>query len=157
VYRPAEGRADVVVLLLEAVEPGRVLLEEVRLRRLGHRDELPRVAAKDLLFLSALGETLGRELADRLEHPIPRPLPREDVHAYQALIDQRLDAVEDVDVEPGAAHLLRRAERPAPGEDGEPREEALLRRIEEVVAPLDRAGERPLTIRRVPRAAREER
>jgi hypothetical protein len=53
VDRPLEGGADVVVLLLEPVEPGRVLLKEVRLRRLGHADELLRVSAPDLVFFAA--------------------------------------------------------------------------------------------------------
>ena len=55
------------------------------------------------------------------------------------------------------AHRLGRLERPAAGEHAEAREQPLLLRVEQVVAPVDRAAQRPLALRQVARARRQQR
>src|SRR5436190_353791 len=60
-------------------------------------------------------------------------------------------------VEVGLAHLLGRLDREAAGEDGEAAEQLLFRLVKELVAPLDRRAQRPLALRRVSSAAREDR
>ena len=62
-------------------------------------------------------ELLGRELADRLEHPEAAGLPAAD----EALVDQRLH-----ELEVGVGDLLGRLQRPAAAEDGECREQLPL-------------------------------
>ena len=49
------------------------------------------------------------------------------------------------------AHGLRRLDRPATREHAEPREQPLILRVEQVVAPVDRAAQRPLPLRQVAR------
>ena len=58
----------------------------------------------------------------------------------QVLVEQRRE-----DVELGVVHLLGRIERPAL-EDPEADEETLFLRVQEVVAPLDRRPQRPLSL-----------
>ena len=84
--------------------------------------------------LACLIEPLRRVLADRLQHPVAAV-----GEAEQALLDERLEGLEI-----GVADLLRRVQRAAAGEDGEPREEPPLLGGEEFVAPLDRRPERLL-------------
>src|SRR6476660_2924261 len=85
------------------------------------------MAAVQLVVLSALIESLGRVLPDRLQHPESLLLP-----AKQALIDQRLQRVYA-----GVAHLLRRLERAAAAEDRQSLEQEPFLFVEEVVAPCD--------------------
>ena len=56
-----------------------------------------------------------------------------------ATVDERLESVEV-----GVADLLGGGERAAAGEHGQPGEQALLVRLEEVVRPLDRRAQRLL-------------
>ena len=81
--------------------------------------------------LIARVEPLEGELADRLEHPVPRPLWGSAL-ADKALVDE---SVERVRV--GAAHDLGRLECATPGEDREASEEALFVGRQEVVGPVD--------------------
>ena len=68
-------------------------------------------------------ESLGGELADRLEHPEAlAPV------SQQALVDERLE-----DVEIGAADVFGRIKSAAAGEDRQAREELLLVLGEQVV------------------------
>ena len=77
--------------------------------------------------LIRLGELLGRELADRLQHP-------EAVAGttYQALVEQRLQRIRV-----GLGNLLRGLQRGATRQHRETGEQRSLRWGEQVVAPLD--------------------
>ena len=94
-----------------------------------------------------LVELFGRELANRLEHPVAVAGAAEE-----ALVDQRGDRV-DV----GAADLLGGLQRATAGEHGQAGEEVLLCRRQEVVAPGDRRAQRPLPLRCRARAAGKQR
>ena len=87
-----------------------------------------------------------RELADDLEHAEARLAFAAGDRVDQALVGQRGETVERLDPELGAgvADLVGRLERPAAGEDGEPDEQPPLGRVEQLVAPVDRAPERAL-------------
>ena len=61
------------MLALEPVEPLPGTATQVRIRLLGERQEVLRVAPPQLLGLARLLEPLGRVLADRLQHPVARP------------------------------------------------------------------------------------
>ena len=101
------------------------------LRFLSKGDEVLCVAAPQLLRLAGVVEPLDGVLANRLEHPEAFLGP-----ADEALLDKRL---EEIHVRIG--HVLRDVEREAPGEDGQPCEQALLLRRQEAVRPLDRRPE----------------
>ncbi len=79
-----------------------------------------------------------RELADRLEQPVPRPC-RDVATAKQALVEQRLQRLGI-----GVAHRLGSLERAASGEDAQSAKELLLVIVEQVVRPCDRGAERLL-------------
>ena len=75
----------------------------------------------------------------------------------QALVDERDEAVEGRrarGVRVGVGDPLGRLGRPVADEDRQPAEEGLLVGLEQVVAPGDRAAERPLAFGQVARAAR---
>ncbi len=72
--------------------------------------------------------------------------------ADEALVDERLQRVEV-----RAGDLLRRLERPPPGEDAERAKRALLGRGEQVIAPLDRGPQRALPLGSISRAAGQKR
>ena len=109
--------------------------EERELGGLREREEELGVPQAHVVRLSRTLELLDGELADRLQHreALVR-VPQE------ALIDERLERVH---VGPG--NLLGRLQRAASGEDGETCEEALLRRGEQLVRPLDRRAQRLLS------------
>src|SRR5512132_2740034 len=94
---------------------------------LRQRQEVLSVAAAQVVGLAGCLEPLERELADRLEHPVPLAGVADEV-----LVDQRF---ERVNVRIGDS--LTRRERAAAGEDGEAGEECLLRVRQQVVRPLD--------------------
>jgi hypothetical protein len=71
-------------------------------------------AAKQLVAIRSL-ELLRGELADRLEHAEPVRLPAAD----EALVGKRLELLEI-----GVADPLRGVDRPAPTEDGQPRQQS---------------------------------
>ena len=106
--------------------------------------------------LAALGEMLGRVLADRLEQPEARLAGGRLLDPDQALVGEGHQAVGDVaaDLRAGAADRLRRLEVEAPGEDRAPVEEPPGAVVEEVVAPGDGAAERLLARRQVAGARR---
>ena len=63
----------------------------------------------------------------------------------QVVAEERLDPLQDVEV--GLlGDVLGGGQREPADEDGEAREELLLLRLQEVVAPLDRPAERPLAL-----------
>ena len=92
-----------------------------------------------------LGQPLERVLADRLQHPEARLAARHRLRPEQAVVEQRLDAGEHVELEV-AGNRLRGVEREAADEDGQAREERLLRRAQEVVAPGDGGAQRPVPL-----------
>ena len=63
----------------------------------------------------------------------------------QVVVQQRLDAGDDVELEV-AGNRSRPLQSEASDEDAEAREERLLLRAEEVVAPLDRGAQRPVPL-----------
>ena len=135
VEEPVEAPAEVVVLVLEALQPDSLLgaLQE-RLGPLGQREEPLRVPATDRVGVVRGREALAGQLADRLQHPEPPAGP-----PHEALVDQRL---QPVDV--GCDDLFGGVERAAAREDRQPREQPLLVVAEEVVRPLDRRAKRLL-------------
>src|SRR4029453_19499724 len=101
--------------------------------QISKREEVPGVPAPKLRLLARVLQPLGRELADRLEHPEPLAL----AHADEALVDERLQPVEI-----GVANRLGSLERAAASKDRQSREQTLLVRLEQVVLPLDRPPQR---------------
>src|SRR5205085_10632099 len=98
-----------------------------------------------------------RVLANRREQPEPRLSVAAVPLADEALVDERRDRVErPADRLVVRAHRVCDLERAAAAEDAEPREQPLLGRVEQVVAPLDRRSQRPLPLGEVARAAGEE-
>ena len=97
--------------------------------------------------LAALLQTLGRILADRLKHeePSSRRLPQ------QALVDQRPERLQV-----HRAHPLSSFELEAAWKHCEAREESALVLGEQLVAPADRGAERPLPLRRIAGARRQQ-
>ena len=89
-----------------------------------------------------LEQPLAAVLAERLEHDEARLAVVGHALHEQAVVDERGDAVEDVDAQvlAGVADGLGRLERAAAGEDRQAAKELLLGRCQQVVAPLDRAG-----------------
>ena len=85
----------------------------------------------------------------RIVSSIPK---RPSLRVSEALVGERGDAVERLE----AADGLGGVEREAAGEDAELGEQPLRRRVEQVVAPVDRAAQRLLAARDVARAGAEE-
>ena len=92
-------------------------------------------------------------LADRLQHRESR-LFVGALQPSEAVVGQRREPVDDVEVV--SADALRGLEGAAAGEHREPHEQALLVRLEQVVAPVDRRAERALALGCVARAALEQ-
>ena len=106
--------------------------------RLGQIERRQRMPTMDGAGLAALLQPLQRELADRLQHQVPGLAVERLLLAQQALLDQRLDAVQDHQVERrqrdgrrararrlAGADRLGGLQRAAP-EDGQPPEQRLL-------------------------------
>ena len=76
----------------------------------------------------------------------------------KALVDQRGDAIEDVETEVtgGIANPLGGLKRAAADEDAEPTKEHLLLGREQIVAPGDRRAQGPLALRCVAGAVRQQ-
>jgi hypothetical protein len=116
------------------------------------------VAAARVLPLLAALHLLQRVLADRLQHPESRLFLRL-LHRHKGLLHQA--AVEFQDL-PGnrsvpRADRLGRLKRPAAGEDGQPPEEGLLARAEQVVAPGERVAHGALAAGQVARPINQQR
>ena len=111
--------------------------------------------------LAALLEPLERVLADRLEHREPRLAVRPR--------RSRGGSCSTSDAEPVERRRVGRSSRrdphtasaassgPPPANTAEPREQAPLVGVEQVVAPVDRAAQRPLALRQVAGAAGQQR
>ena len=153
---PGERGADVVVLLVEPVEPhGLVLARQLRLGRLDQLEVALGVAAAHLLELTAFLELLERVLADRLEQPEARLAVRRRPTAGRGSCRRATRAFERLRRTPfpRGRNGIRELERAAAGEDAEPGEERLLGRLEQVVAPVDRVPQRALALGQVAGAA----
>jgi hypothetical protein len=144
--RPVERGADVVPLCVETIEPFALLrAEQSRLGFLGQREVEAGMPAPDCHPVAARRETLERVLTDGLEHPQARLVPAGMLGREQAVAEERLDPVQDVEV--GLlGDGLRTAEREASDEHAKTREELSLPGPEQVVAPLDRAAQGPLAL-----------
>ena len=103
------------------------------------------MAAAHGLAVAALGQPLERVLADRLQHPEAGLAGGHGLRPKQAVVQQRLDTGDDVELEV-AGDRLRSVQSEAPDEDTEAREERLLLCAQEVVAPLDRGAQRPVPL-----------
>ena len=111
-----QGEAHVFMLCLEPVHPACLVCpRQMGLGLLRQAQEVVGVALSERVTVVLELEPLGRVLADRLEHPVPRS-PSVAL-ADEALLEQRLERVVCV------SDLLRRLVRAATDEDGEAREE----------------------------------
>ncbi len=123
---PPQGRAEVVVVGLEAVVPD--LLRgptELRLRPFGHAREVVGVSSPEAVRLAELVATLRRVLAGDVEHRVPGVVARRHGEG-QALVQEGREAPQHLAGAILPGHGLRRLERPPPGEDGERPEEGPL-------------------------------
>ncbi|WP_308282880.1 hypothetical protein [Pseudonocardia nigra] len=109
-------------------EPGQLFgAAQVRVGGAGEAEEVLGVRPGEPFPLPGLGQPLGAELPDRVEHPVP---PVRDLH--QRLVDEPRQDLLGLGQDVG--HRIGR--RPA-GEHREPAQQPLLARIEEVPAPRD--------------------
>src|SRR4029079_3479417 len=106
-------------------------------RALAKRDVPGRVSVAELRHILKLFKPVRGKISDRLEHAVTRAAP-----ADEALVDERGDPVEVC-----TADLLGSLQRATAGEEGEPCEEVLLGRHQQVVAPDDRRTQRALPLR----------
>src|SRR5687768_9992277 len=110
--------------------------------------------------LTALFQPFQRVLPDCLEHPEVGLAVRVFAASDQVLGDERLQPVQEVDVE--IARITEIAGRlgglhgPSAHEGRELPEETPLVLVEEIVAPGDRVAERLVSIRKIPSPARHE-
>lgn len=115
----------------DPVEPGGPLgPASVRASFLGQGQVPALVGASNRRLLVAGQEPLARELPDRLEHAEALRLGQDEV-----LLDERLQPGGRVKHEIATAHRVGGSDRPSPGEHREPREEPLLHRRQQLVAP----------------------
>ena len=98
-----------------------------------------RVGVADRRLLAAGGEPLARELPDRLEHA-EAPVASCRTRFFSA--SDRSPSCAPVEI--ATAHAVGGGDRPPAGEHREPREQPLLHRRQQVVAPQQRVAQRPL-------------
>ena len=156
--RPAERRPEIVVLRLQPRQPRRLLRAgQCGLRLLREREEVRGVRRAIASILVARPQPLARVFADRLQHPEAGLAVRVALLPQQALPQQAATASST-----STAALLAAADRGdrlqprAAREDRQAPEERLLRRREQPIAPGDRLPQRPLPVRQVARAARQQ-
>ena len=139
------------MLLVETGEPGRRSLAlQLGLGCLRQGKQVLGVSAAELLAFAPSLELLPGVLAQGREHRQAQSV-RGVALPDEALLDQRFDRVEA-----RVAHRLGRLGATAAGEDGEPREDRPLVRVEQLVTPVDRRPQRLLALREVARAADED-
>jgi len=146
--QPIEGDAQVIVLLLQAEEPG-ALPRPHQLRRgaLRQAQDVQRMGTPGRIGLALVRQLLQRVVPHALQQTIADPLHAPILHRDQTLVDQRGQAVERLRPTPAlslsvlsADHGdgLRGVQPKASHEDAQLAKERLLLRGEEVVAPADR-------------------
>jgi hypothetical protein len=125
--RPAQGGPQVVMLGLQAVEPGQ-MLPAVQLLGglLGKGRVMLGMPAPGLFFLAGLGQALQGVLADRLQHARPRLAVGALGHRDQADVQQRGYQVQRIGsggiADIGHGHRGQGIEVTAPGEYARPAE-----------------------------------
>jgi hypothetical protein len=134
-----EGRAQVVVLLLQEVETFLFVVPPPRMNPFGERREVSGMSRTDGIRVGARVELFAGELPDGLEHAEPFAFAADDV-----LIHQRGDRGDL-----GVAHRFRSLQREPAGEHREPREQCPLAFLQQFVAPLERAAKGSLALRQV--------
>ena len=159
-YRAIERDPDVVVGVLEALEPARAgrRRSAAAAPRSANASEPARRGARSSSARWPRPSSISvGELADGVEHLEPR-LGRVLDRPDQALVREREQAVDDV-----LAELRRRAadglgglELDVAGEDRQPVQQQPARLVEDVVAPGDRAAEGLLALWQVARAGGEQ-
>ncbi len=147
---PLERAASVVVLAVEQLEPLELL--GAAEAQVGARQDARVVFGVPALNGDPLGaflEALERVLADGLQHAEARLAVGTVLPAQQALVQQRSEVVER-----GATDRLGGRGGAAADEDAQLGEEALLARLEQLVAPVNGRPQGLLPRRQVARAAR---
>jgi hypothetical protein len=115
------------------------------------------VRAASTVGLTATGQLLGGQMADRLEEPEPGLVDVADRDEERP----RNEAVDDVDDVVGKDRLAgrhgpHRIQRERAGEDRQPVEDGPLRFAEQVVGPLERGAQRPVALGAHTPAARQQ-
>jgi hypothetical protein len=147
-----QRRVEVVVVAGEPLDPfGLPLARELRLGAVGELGEPVRVAAPDRVGVAASVEPLECVLANGLERRDPG-LRRPFNALEKVVVDQGFDQLQHV---LARADRFDRLDRRPSDEDGHLAEEALLVRIEQLVAPVERGPKRPLPRREVARPLAE--
>jgi hypothetical protein len=156
---PAQGGAEVGVLLVAAVQPlGLPGAGEVGLGGHGEGQVVLGVAPGERLQLAGGRQLLAPELADRLHHGEPRVAGGGPGPGDQRLVDQRGHRVERVEAErAGVADGLGRRQRPAAGEHRQPGEQPPLGGLQQLAAPGDGAAQGPLAVGEGPGPAGQQR
>jgi hypothetical protein len=149
VDRVAKGRRDVAVLGVED-RHGVALLRPAQAHRLGRDDldEVIEVGTAGLVDAPPLDEAVDPELAQRLQHPVPRRLTPDGDE--QRLVGKGLQHVLDV---VAALHRRRAGHRHPAREDGDALGETPLVVVEQVPAPLDHGLQRAVPRQRGATAA----
>src|SRR5829696_923174 len=154
--RPSQGGPEIVVFGPQPLQPRR-LLPQLGLGLLGESQVVPRVPLPDQFRLSRLVELLGGVLPRRLQKPVAC-LPAPAGYQHQRLLHQPYEHVENfpgVDAIPGAYGLGRIEGEPF-GEHGKPPEYLPFFLVEQLVAPVQGASQRPLPLRSGPVSAGEQ-
>ena len=142
------------MVALQPVEPLPVAPAQVWLRFLGQPEEVVGVAPPQLVDASPDSSSRSTAYSRIVSSIANRGSSSVPSRRISPLVGQRRQAVDDVEVV--AADALAPPRSSTPGEHREPQEQALLRRLEEVVAPIDRRAERALALGCVPRASLEQ-
>ena len=145
---------------VQTIEPGpRLKRAEAWLRDLSKTKPVLRMLVADLGLFAALHQPVQRVLADRLQQGEARPTVGVIVEPQQALVRQRGEHVEELDLAPPLPRGCRVGPRRTDGLNGlqgapanehrQASEEALLRLVQQIVAPGDRVAKRALSLRQI--------
>jgi hypothetical protein len=154
---PPHRRAEVPEVRFESPVPRSLRRRaEVRLGRFGQREKVLRVPAREGVGLALVRGTFRGELADDVEHPIPRHVAVGRHERGQACVDESTDRGQSF-VLPEIGDRAGGHDVPASVESRQGPEERAASRVEEPVAPRDRAAHRLLARRRISRAPGQDR
>jgi hypothetical protein len=148
VERPLEGGLEVVVLVLEPVEPlDLVVRREMRLTSAGQRKKVAGVAPPGPCLVAPGAKPLFGELPNGLEHAEPWLATWQVGPADQAVVDQGGQCIESVDTEvtTGVADSFDGVDVGAATEHRQPGEQSLLRLGQQSIAPVDGCPQGPLS------------